>query len=44
MTAVEMQFTEAGALAAYVNALIGGGATSIQVVPMAKSWFLIIHD
>lgn len=45
MTAEEKQFTEAGALATYVNALITGGATAVQVIPlMNKSWYLIIYS
>lgn len=44
MTAEEKQFTEAGALADYINGLIGGGATVIQVVPTVKSWYLIIYS
>lgn len=40
MNIEEKQFTEAGALAAYLVSL---GATSLQVIPLAnKSWYLII--
>lgn len=44
MTAEEKQFLEAGELAAYINTLILGGATSVQVVPTVKSWYLIIYN
>ncbi len=44
MTAEEKQFTEAGALADYINGLILGGATQIQVIPTVKSWYSIIYN
>lgn len=44
MTAEEKQFTEAGALATYVQSLITAGATSVQVVPTVKTWYLIIYN
>lgn len=44
MTAEEKQFTEAGALATYIQALITGGATQIQVIPTVKTWYCIIYS
>lgn len=43
MIAEEKQFTEAGALAIYVNMLFAEGCTDLSVTVIAKSWYLIAY-